>query len=740
VTQKIRVAVIGCGAISQQWHLPILMGHESFSLIAVVDNSQQMLDLIQSSYNVEVACRDINQLPFDKIDAVIIATPVAFHFPMTKLFLEKGIHVLVEKPIALDYQQSQELVLLAKQKNVVLAVGLYRRLFPSIKLLKKLVEEKTWGSAESFTFNWGGFYNWSATSLGNMSKKLAGGGVLMDLGPHALDWLTYIFGEKVTVTEYCDDALGGIDADCSMNLAFEKDESHITGKVNLSRVRNLGGELLVNFTEAQVCLGVGERYDLTVSPKKGTDSKDVAVNYKAREEGIEDLDWFESFRAEFDDFEHAIQHKHEANLSGQSVLPAMAIIDHCYNNRKDMLLDWVSPSPKILKRALPFKKVLITGASGFIGGRVAEIISAMGNVEIRAAVNNPNNASRLSRLPVEMVTLDLKDDAQVSKAVEGCDAVIHCAVGTAYGQDKEIHEVTVNGTKRLTDASIKYGVKRFIHLSSIAVMDLNTDGIVTEVNSKANKSTDLYAVTKLQAEEVVKAACQRGLRGVVLRPTNVYGPYSPLFKIGAGQQLLNNGLKFNQKTANSPINSVYIDNLVECILCALNVDEGIADGRFYLVNDNDGTTYHSFYNYFSEQFNKPLKIITKNKDTTETNQDKKPTLLSEVSELFSSLETKSFLKQIFNAPKLGTLPRYLFEKFPNLENRFRDSSLPIYDRQTIDISPMQIDSSTPCTISSDKAIDELDYHPPISRGESLQHSAEWIKFAFYSDDSNKELL
>jgi hypothetical protein len=115
-------------------------------------------------------------------------------------------------------------------------------------------------------------------------------------------------------------------------------------------------------------------------------------------------------------------------------------------------------------------------------------------------------------------------------------------------------------------------------------------------------------------------------------------------------------------------------------------------------------------------------------------------LLSEVSELFSSLETKSFLKQIFNAPKLGTLPRYLFEKFPNLENRFRDSSLPIYDRQTIDISPMQIDSSTPCTISSDKAIVELDYHPPISRGESLQHSAEWIKFAFYSDDSNKELL
>ena len=105
--------------------------------------------------------------------------------------------------------------------------------------------------------------------------------------------------------------------------------------------------------------------------------------------------------------------------------------------------------------------ILVTGAGGFLGGRVCEILDGGGVASVRAGVRRWSSAARVGRLPVEIVTCDVRDLVQVERAVAGATAVVHCAVGD--------RAVTVDGTRNVLEASARHGVKRVVHISTIAV-------------------------------------------------------------------------------------------------------------------------------------------------------------------------------------------------------------------------------------------------------------------------------
>jgi predicted dehydrogenase len=165
--------------------------------------------------------------------------------------LRRGLHVIVEKPMALNLAEAEEMCRVADETGRALAVGLYKRLLPVTKLLRRLVcphhsplpggegEYGMWGRPLSFTYEWGGMGGYASATLGLMRKDYAGGGVLMDLGAHAFDQLVAIFGDAGDVRSYRDDSRGGIEADCTAELAFEIASGPVRGTVALSRVRNL---------------------------------------------------------------------------------------------------------------------------------------------------------------------------------------------------------------------------------------------------------------------------------------------------------------------------------------------------------------------------------------------------------------------------------------------------------------------------------------------------------------------
>src|SRR5262245_17964289 len=107
------------------------------------------------------------------------------------------------------------------------------------------------------------------------------------------------------------------------------------------------------------------------------------------------------------------------------------------------------------------ERVLITGAAGFMGSRLCEVLSLTQACAVRAVVHSTGSAARIARLPLEFALGDLCDAASVEKALDGCDAIVHLARGSTAVMRK--------GLENLLRAAIRHKVSRFVHMSSVTV-------------------------------------------------------------------------------------------------------------------------------------------------------------------------------------------------------------------------------------------------------------------------------
>src|SRR3972149_2525838 len=117
----IRVALIGCGAISEQMHLPVLAGHRVLKLAALVDRDRARAQRFAEGYGVEHVFEDAAELSRETIDAAIVASPPFHHAPCTIDLVRQGIHVLVEKPMATNVADAERMVAEAERAGVGLS-------------------------------------------------------------------------------------------------------------------------------------------------------------------------------------------------------------------------------------------------------------------------------------------------------------------------------------------------------------------------------------------------------------------------------------------------------------------------------------------------------------------------------------------------------------------------------------------------------------------------------------------
>lgn len=166
-------------------------------------------------------------------------------------------------------------------------------------------------------------------------------------------------------------------------------------------------------------------------------------------------------------------------------------------------------------------KILVTGGSGLLGGWVAELLSTRGD-GVRALVRRTSNKKHLQTLAhVELAEGSVEDASSVDAAVNGVDAIIHCAGLVKARNEAELDRVNVEGTRNLIDAAKKHGVKRFVHVSSLEASGPSASGEPVDVAQE--KPCTAYGRSKLAGEKVVLAA-KDDLEVVVLRPGAIYGP------------------------------------------------------------------------------------------------------------------------------------------------------------------------------------------------------------------------
>jgi nucleoside-diphosphate-sugar epimerase len=170
-------------------------------------------------------------------------------------------------------------------------------------------------------------------------------------------------------------------------------------------------------------------------------------------------------------------------------------------------------------------KVLVTGASGFLGGHIVELLSKRGD-GVRALVRSTSNRKHLEGLPnVELFEAAVEEVERVREAVDGVDAIVHTAGLTKARSTDEFFAVNVGGTSNLIQAartaSRVHPIKRFVYVSSLVACGPSPDGSPVPLDQET--PVNAYGRSKLAAEKVVLSA-KDDLPVVVLRPGAIYGP------------------------------------------------------------------------------------------------------------------------------------------------------------------------------------------------------------------------
>ena len=195
----IKTAVIGHGFSAKVFHLPFLNALPQFTVSAV--STRQGIE-VAALYPEAVIYDDAQRLIVQAdVDLVIITAPNEAHYPLAKLALENGKHVLLEKPFVNEVEEGEVLISLAKQTNKVLTVYQNRRWDSDFLTVKKLIDSGALGEVKVFSSHFDRF----RPKLRQRWRELPGpgAGIWYDLGPHLIDQAVCLFGMPQSVTGRC---------------------------------------------------------------------------------------------------------------------------------------------------------------------------------------------------------------------------------------------------------------------------------------------------------------------------------------------------------------------------------------------------------------------------------------------------------------------------------------------------------------------------------------------------------
>lgn len=341
------------------------------------------------------------------------------------------------------------------------------------------------------------------------------------------------------------------------------------------------------------------------------------------------------------------------------------------------------------------RKTLITGATGFIGGRLVEVFHLTRQREVIAAIHQWSSAARLGRFPVEIVQMDLMKQDQIEKALEGVDEIIHCAKGN--------YQVTVEGTRNLLELAAQKKIKHIVYLSTTEVYGEAT-GEVDET-APLQYTGNEYNRMKIDAEKVCWEYIQKGVPITILRPSIVYGPFSNNWSVRFAQMFMRGEWGIYEKYGEGKCNLIFIDDLVRAIVLSLHKKEAI--GQAFNVNGPEIITWNEYFRRFNQKLGLPeLKKIKISEANLKT---------------FMMIPVR-FIGKIVKNYFLGTVKK-VSEKFPVLKK------LMLRIEHKLKITPVKDEFklyTRETYFSYAKSKDFLKFVPKISIDEGLNITKDWI--------------
>ena len=260
---KVNISLIGVGRMGQ-FHLNVINQINQINLAGIYDANEDHLNELSQKYNIN-KFNSIDEA-IDNADAVIIASPTIYHFEIAKKAVEKGKHVLVEKPMTETYEQALELESLVKQKNVILQVGHVERFNGAVQELHHIIEKP---------------YLIEARRLAPFTPRITDVGVVFDIMIHDLDIVTSLVKKPIVRFSASGKRIRTNNEDIASALLEFEDETIATisaSRVTQEKIRTLA----ISTEEAYFILDYATQ-DITIHRQATSQSNiktSVGINYK----------------------------------------------------------------------------------------------------------------------------------------------------------------------------------------------------------------------------------------------------------------------------------------------------------------------------------------------------------------------------------------------------------------------------------------------------------------------------
>jgi len=327
----VRLGIVGCGAVAEMAHIPAAQQVEDAHLVALIDTDLARANSLAARHAIPLVAAGVEDVA-EEVDAVILATPPHVRCHIARQALERGLHVLCEKPMANTSDECRQMVEMARSAQRTLAVGHTYRFFPNRIRSRALIQGGELGSLISGKIEQGDPFSWPSHTFYTLKKDWVPGGVLFNEGIHLLDMLLWWFGTPSSF-EYRDDSLGGLESNVQLSLSYA-DGSVVSFR--LSRTSRLANRVELQFRQGAISFPV---YDM------GT--LGLAMNGKLETLVLQEPTWdfVRAAAAQLRNFSLSILQGRPPAVTGEEGLAVVAFIEACYARSAERSRPARTPSP-----------------------------------------------------------------------------------------------------------------------------------------------------------------------------------------------------------------------------------------------------------------------------------------------------------------------------------------------------------------------------------------------------------
>ncbi len=331
-TAPARVVVIGCGAVTRLYAGPALARLERAGVVevlAVHDPDGGAMEAVRQILPRAAAAGQLGDALSRGADLAAVLSPPRFHAEQSILAMRAGLDVFCEKPMAASPGEADAMLAASRETGRRLAIGLVRRRFPATQAIRRLVGAGTIGRPVSVSWFEGGPFDWPIASP-RAFDRAEGGGVLQDIGTHVLDLMSWWFGPP-TVIAYRDDAMGGVEANCAVDLDFDG----LPGRLRLSRDWARPNLAVITGSEGRIVWTANDTERLTLTLGG---SAPVVLDAVAEEAP----DFVGCYARQFADVVEARRQERPLAVPPEAARDALRLVADCYARRAPMDMPWLS--------------------------------------------------------------------------------------------------------------------------------------------------------------------------------------------------------------------------------------------------------------------------------------------------------------------------------------------------------------------------------------------------------------